>query len=688
MRQRDPDTEAGAGVRSAAEPNVDAVAVDTIRFLAADMVQAAGSGHPGMPMGAAAMAWTLFSRHLRHDPAEPGWPDRDRFVLSAGHGSALQYALLHMFGYDVPLQELRAFRRLGSRTPGHPEYGHTPGVETTTGPLGQGLANAVGMALGERMLAAEFPELMDHHTFAIVGDGCLMEGISHEAASLAGHLGLGRLIVLWDDNRITIDGDIELACSDDQQARFQACGWHALTVDDGADVDAIDAALTVAKLDPRPSFIAVRTVIGRGAPGVEGTPKAHGSPLGAAVLAAAKQAAGWEHPEFAVPDPVRDRCLSLAAAGAARHRGWELRLAQLSDAHPERGREWRRRMAGALPSDWTGFRAGLRATMRRADEAGSVGAGAVDSRATRVWSRQVLGALQVKLPELVGGSADLAGSTGVDTGRRGVRPGDFAGRSISFGVREFGMAAVMNGLSLHGGFRVFGSTFAVFSDYLRPAVRLSALMRQPVVYVLSHDSVAVGEDGPTHQPVEQLESLRLIPGVRVFRPADEAETITAWTLALEHRSGPSVLVLSRQALPALTDLSPADDPRLRVVHLDDRALGGEGVLDVDFLASGSEVALAVAAAQLLSAQGLACRVQSVLERQALEGRDREAALTVSVEAGVSAGWHRFADLCLGIDSFGICGPGAEVLRLLGLHADTVAARVLEQLALRTASAQT
>ncbi len=682
MRQRDPDAEASVGAGSAAEPDVDALAVDTIRFLAADMVQRAGSGHPGMPMGAAAMAWTLFSRHLRHDPAEPGWPDRDRFVLSAGHGSALQYALLHMFGYDLPLHELRAFRTLGSRTPGHPEYAHTPGVETTTGPLGQGLANAVGMALGERLLAAEFPDLTDHHTFALVGDGCLMEGISHEAASLAGHLGLGRLIVLWDDNRITIDGAIDLACSDDQQARFQAYGWHVLTVEDGADVDAVDAALTVAKIDPRPSFLAVRTVIGRGAPGVEGTSKAHGSPLGEAVLTAAKESAGWQHPEFAVPDPVRDHCLTLAAAGAAHRRRWELRLEQLSEADPPRAREWRRRMAGALPSDWPDFRTQLPATIRRPSDGSRS-----DSAATRVWSRHVLGALQAKLPELVGGSADLAGSTGVDTGGRAVRPGDLAGRSISFGVREFGMAAVLNGLSLHGGFRVFGSTFAVFSDYLRPAVRLSALMHQPVVYVLSHDSVAVGEDGPTHQPVEQLESLRLIPGVRVFRPADDVETITAWTLALEHRDGPSVLVLSRQALPSLTDRRPADDPRLRVVHLDDPDPGREGALDVDFLATGSEVALAVDAAQRLSAQGLTCRVRSVLERQVLEGRDREATLTVSVEAGVTGGWHRFADLCLGIDRFGVCGPGDKVLAVLGLSADAVAVRALEHLAPRPVAAE-
>ncbi|WP_344603407.1 transketolase [Sporichthya brevicatena] len=653
-----------------ASADVDALAVDTIRFLAADMVEQANSGHPGMPMGAAAMAWTLFSRHLKHDPADPDWPDRDRFVLSAGHGSALQYALLHLFGYDLPMHELRAFRRIGSRTPGHPEHGHTPGVETTTGPLGQGLANAVGMALAERMLAAEFPEVVEHHTYAIVGDGCLMEGISHEAASLAGHLGLGRLTVLWDDNRITIDGGVDLACSDDVLARFEAYGWHVLPVADGTDVDAIDAALTAAKADPRPSFLAVRTVIGRGAPGIEGTPKAHGSPLGETALSAAKARAGWHHPAFAVPEPVRDRCLSLAAVGTARRREWEHRLTQLSLADPARGREWDRRLAGALPSDWHQFLTDTRAAMC---------AGPRDARATRIWSRQVLEAMQHKLPELVGGSADLAGSTGVDTGFPVVRRDDWAGRAIPFGVREFAMAAVLNGLSLHGGFRVFGSTFAVFSDYLRPALRLSALMRQPVIYVLTHDSVAVGEDGPTHQPVEHLESLRLIPGVRVFRPANGLETLTAWTLALEHRSGPSVIALSRQALPALSACAPTEDRRLRVVHVEE-ALKQDAsrAPDVEFLATGSEVGLAVEAAKLLDAQGLHCRVRSVLERDALLETERDARLTVSVEAGVTAGWHRFAGLCLGVDEFGLSGPGPDVLRVLDLTPEAVAAKVLER----------
>ena len=646
------------------DTEIDTLAVDTIRFLAADMVQAANSGHPGMPMGAAAMAWTLFSRHLRHDPTDPDWADRDRFVLSAGHGSALQYALLHLFGYDLPMQELRAFRQLGSRTPGHPEYGHTPGVETTTGPLGQGFANAVGMALAERMLAAEFPELTDHHTFAVVGDGCLMEGVSHEAASLAGHLRLGRLIVLWDDNEITIDGAVDRSCSDDQIARFAACGWHTLRVVDGTDVAALDSALAAAKADPRPSLIAVRTVIGHGAPGVEGTPKAHGSPLGEEVLAAAKAAAGWPLESFTVPEPVRSRCVELAVTGTARRRAWEQARAELEGADPARADAWRRRQTRALPSRWADILGEIRNQLRPGGDAATVA-----PRATRAWSQDVLGALSAHLPDLVGGSADLAGSTGVAIGAELVAAGSYGGTAVAFGVREHAMAAVLNGLSLHGGFRPYGSTFTVFSDYLRPALRLSALMGQPVVYVFSHDSVAVGEDGPTHQPVEHLEALRLLPGLQVLRPADDTETITAWSLALARRDGPTALLLSRQALPSLPDRGRCVDHRLRIVH-------GDGSPDVEFLATGSEVHLAVEVATLLSKHGLVCRVLSVLDRSALEGRGRRAHLTVSIEAGVTAGWRHLADLCIGIDRFGVCGPGDVVMEGLGLSAERIAAQVL------------
>lgn len=594
----------------------DRLAVDTLRFLAADMVQTAGSGHPGMPMGAAPMAWALWSRHLRHDPAAPDWPDRDRFVLSAGHGSALLYALLHVFGYDLPEAELRAFRQLGSRTPGHPEHGHTPGVECTTGPLGQGLAMAVGMALAERMAHARRPEAPVHHTYAIVGDGCLMEGVSHEAASFAGHHGLGHLVVLRDDNAITIDGSVDRSCSDDQPARFAAYGWHVQSVLDGTDVDAVDQAICRAKADPRPSFVAVSTVIGHGAPGVEGTSKAHGSPLGEAVLAEAKARTGWTHPPFTVPDEVR----RAAAAGAARSIPAE---------------------TGATDRDLR-LRDALVATV-----------GAVP-RATRQASQACLTAAQTVVPELVGGSADLAGSTGTAAGPLVTRD-DYAGTEIAFGIRELAMVAILNGMSLHGGFRVFGSTFLVFADYLRPALRLAALMRQPVVLVLTHDSVAVGEDGPTHQPVEHIESLRLVPGLQVLRPADDAGTAEAWRLALGRTDGPTALVLSRQALPQL------GEPRSDEDHV------------VELVATGSEVQLAVGVAELLRSEGYAVRVRSVLDRSRYV--PDPAVVRVSIEAGSTQGWSGLVDLAVGIDGFGTCGPGDQVLAHHGFTVDAVTARV-------------
>lgn len=624
---------------------LDRLAIDTIRFLAADMVQAANSGHPGMPMGAAPMAWTLWSRHLRHDPAAPDWADRDRFVLSAGHGSALLYGLLHMFGYDLPEAELRNFRRLGSRTPGHPEYGETPGVECTTGPLGQGMAMAVGMALAERMTHARYPELTDHHTYAIVGDGCLMEGISHEAASFAGHLGLGRLVVLWDDNSITIDGGVDRSCSDDQLARFAAYGWHTEAVPDGADVEAIDRAITRAKADPRPSFLAVRTVIGQGAPGVEGTPKAHGLPLGEEVLSRAKQLAGWGHPPFTVPEPVRAACASLAEAGARSHADWRATFAAFETASAEAAAEFSRTHDRGLP-----------AALGHALE-GVTGEAA---RATRQSSQACLTAAREVMPELVGGSADLAGSTGTKCGDPVTRD-DYARSAIAFGIREFGMAAILNGMSLHGGFRVFGSTFLVFADYLRPALRLSALMRQPVIYVFTHDSIAVGEDGPTHQPIAHIESLRVIPGLQVLRPADDAETAEAWRLALERTDGPTALILSRQSVP-----------QLRVESFDvDRSV------EVEIVATGSEVSLAAEVSELLRAEGFVVRVVSALDRSRYT--PGHSVITVSLEAGSTSGWAGLVDLAIGIDDFGASGPGGEVMAHHGFTADDVAARVREHL---------
>lgn len=661
-----PDTVA---VRGWAPDTTDARAVDTLRFLAADMVQRANSGHPGMPMGAAPMAWVLWSRHLKHDPADSRWSDRDRFVLSAGHGSALLYGLLHVFGYDLPMSELERFRQLGSRTPGHPEFGHTDGVETTTGPLGQGLAMAVGLALGERMQAARFPEVTDHHTYALAGDGCLMEGISHEAISLAGHLGLGRLIVLWDDNNITIDGSVGQSSSDDQLARFAAQGWHVLHVEDGTDLAAIDAALTAAKADPRPSLIGVRTVIGHGAPGIEGTAKAHGSPLGEEALAAAKAAVGWDHPPFTVPAEVAARCAQVGVQGARAHHDWQAAYDAWAAADPVRAAEWERRQQRGLP-------VGL-------DEAlASVGSG--NDKATRQSSQAVLKALTAVAPELVGGSADLAGSTGTATGQPAVTREDYAGSVIHFGIREFGMATVLNGLALHGGFRPYGSTFLVFSDYLRPALRLSALMSQPVIYLLTHDSVAVGEDGPTHQPVEHVESLRLIPNVTVLRPADDVETVAAWRTALTNTTGPTVLVLTRQSVGSLPDPDLSAD---FIAEAGGRVVREAADAQVELLASGSELGVALGAAELLAADGVATRVVSIpwRERYAATHTSPGAPLTASVEAGVTSGWAGLTDggVRVGIDGFGASGPASDVLRHFGLTPDAVAADIRAALARRT-----
>lgn len=646
-----------------APADTDARAVATLRMLAAEMVQAARSGHPGMPMGCAPMAWVLWSRHLRHDPAQPAWPDRDRFVLSAGHGSALQYGLLHLFGYDLPLDELRRFRQLGSATPGHPEFGHTPGVETTTGPLGQGLANAVGMALAERMLQARFGSIVDHYTYAVAGDGCLMEGLSHEAASLAGHLRLGRLVVLYDDNDVTIDGPARQSCSDDVLARFAAYGWHTVRVEDGNDLDEIDEAIGAARDEPRPSLIAVRTVIGFGAPGVEGTSAAHGSPLGEQVLAATRRRLHWSDEPFHVPSDVRALCEQLAARGGQSRREWQQALDDWSRSDPERAALWRRTLDGSLPD--------------RLED--SLAAVEVDAAlATRQGSARVLSVLGARMPELVGGSADLAGSTGTDALPGGVvTAADYAGSTIHFGIREHAMAAVLNGIAAHGGLRPFGSTFLVFSDYLRPALRLSALMGLPVIYVFTHDSVLVGEDGPTHQPVEQLETLRLIPNLAVLRPADVAETVAAWHTALARLDGPTALILSRQALPSLgpCPVSTVTERGARVV--------GAPVAEpqVTILASGSEVELAVKTAEQLTADGIPARVVSVAWRERLAALDAKARsdlvgdpeLTVAVEGGVPQGWASLtghSSRTLGVQSFGASGPGEQVRDQLGL---TVAA---------------
>lgn len=646
---------------------IDRLAISTLRFLAADAVQSANSGHPGLPLGAAPAAWVLWSRHLRHDPADPRWPDRDRFVLSAGHGSALLYALLHVFGYDLSLNELGQFRQLGSRTPGHPEFGLTPGVETTTGPLGQGLANAVGMALAERMLAARCNDgehrVVDHRTWVLAGDGDLMEGISHEAASLAGRLGLGRLTVIFDDNNVTIDGPADVSCADDALGRFASYGWHTLSVEDGNDVAAIDQVLTEARaVESAPTFIKLRTTIGYGAPGLEGTSKVHGSPLGAETIAAMRSNFDWPSTAFYVPPNLRSVTAGLAADGSTARSEWIRGYANWTADHQQ--------LAVDFPLD----------RVPAAPDADLVAA-LSDAGAGRMATRQASGAaLNVLAPEyraLVGGSADLAGSTNTAIPGGDVSAGDYAGRTIHFGIREHAMAAVMNGISVHGGLRPFGSTFLVFSDYLRPALRLSALMGQPVVYVFTHDSVHVGEDGPTHQPIEHVESLRLIPGLTVLRPADAAETAVAWEIAAHNMSGPTALVLTRQNLPALGDIGLADvrERGFRVVR------ESSGETDVVLAASGSEVSLALEAADLLAARGVHTVVISVMWRERLQealSRDRRVLPDVPVvwtEAGVRTGWRAVAedrDAVVGIGRFGESGPGPQVAAHLGLTATAIA----------------
>ena len=655
---------------TAIETDNDQQAVNTLRFLAADAVHAANSGHPGLPLGAATIAWALWSRHLRHDPADPSWPDRDRFVLSAGHGSMLLYALLHVFGYDLSLDELRRFRQLGSATPGHPEYRHTPGVETTTGPLGQGIANAVGMALAERMLAArcntDGHPVVNHRVWALAGDGCLMEGISHEAASLAGRLGLGNLTLIFDDNDITIDGPATRSCADDAEARFAAYGWAVLSVEDGNDVAALDRAFTTAReITDRPTFIRVRTLIGYGAPSVEGTPKAHGSPLGADGLAAMRARLDWPDTAFHVPAEVAAMAASSAARGAAAHAEWNRLHDSWAKANPA--------LAEAFPLDR--IPAPPQLDVLEALAAESAGS----KMATRKASGNALTALAQAYPALIGGSADLAASTNTAIPGGDVGPGDYTGRTIHFGIREHAMAAVMNGLALHGGLRPFGSTFLVFADYLRPALRLSALMGLPVIYVFTHDSVHVGEDGPTHQPIEHVESLRVIPGLTVLRPADAAETALAWQIAAENMTGPTALILSRQDLPALGADGLADH----------RTHGARGVRSADgpahvvLAGSGSEVALALQTADLLKELGVNAEVMSVMCRETLQRAGaRWHSPTVWIEAGVTSGWNtvtRPGDAVVGINRFGESGPGTQVAEHLGLSpaaiADTVA-RVL------------
>jgi transketolase len=666
-------------------PQVDSVQMtNAIRFLAADAVQAANSGHPGAPMGMAEIALVLWSRHLRHNPAHPGWFDRDRFVLSNGHGSMLLYALLHLSGYDLPIEELKRFRQLHSQTPGHPEWSVTPGVETTTGPLGQGLANAVGMALAEALLAREFNHeahrIVDHHTYVFLGDGCLMEGISHEAASFAGTLGLGKLICFYDDNGISIDGHVEHWFADDTPRRFEAYGWHVVRAVDGHDVDAIDHAIGEAKATHgKPSLICCKTVIGHGSPNKAGSHDVHGAPLGPDEIAKMRELLAWPHKPFEVPADVRD-------AWNARERGheleieWQRRFDAYAREHPQHAAEFNRRMRGELPLGWT----------QLVREALNTVQASSPKIATRKASQNALDLLAPLLPELLGGSADLTGSNLTNfKGSIAVRRADDGagpqfGNHINYGVREFGMSAAMNGIALHGGHIPYGGTFLTFSDYSRNAIRMAALMRQRVIFVLTHDSIGLGEDGPTHQPIEHVASLRLIPDIHVFRPCDAAETLAAWIAALEHRDGPSCLILSRQNLPpqARTPEQLASIARGGYVLADAQKANPDAVI----LATGSEIALAVSARETLATEGIDVRVVSMPCIEQFDAQDsayRASVLPpdvprVAVEAGHPSPWYRLVGergSVIGIARFGESAPAEKLFDLFGFTAEKVAAAV-------------
>ena len=649
---------------------------NAIRILAVDGVQAANSGHPGAPMGMAEIAVALWGRHLKHNPADPKWADRDRFVLSNGHGSMLIYSLLHLTGYDLPLDELKKFRQLGSKTPGHPEYGHTPGVETTTGPLGQGLTNSVGFALAERLLAAEFNRdgfpIVDHYSYVFLGDGCMMEGISHEACSLAGTWKLSKLIAFYDDNGISIDGQVKGWFGDDTPKRFEAYGWNVIRAVDGHDVEAVDAAVRAAKAQQdKPTLICCKTVIGKGSPNKAGSHDVHGSPLGKDEVAATRAALGITAGPFEVPADVR-QAWDARAAGEKAQSEWTQRFAAYRKAFPDLAAEFLRRMAGEAHADYVAQTA---AALRAIVEKG-------ETIATRKASQNAIQALAPVLPEFVGGSADLAPSNLTQwKGCRSVRPEAMAegGNYIHYGVREFGMAAIMNGLSLHGGFRPYGGTFLMFSEYARNAIRMAALMKINPIYVFTHDSVGVGEDGPTHQPIEQTATLRMIPNLDVWRPCDSVETFVAWQVAVEHRQTPTALILTRQNLPH----QARDADRIAAIRRGGYVLKeAAGMPQAVIIATGSEVALAVAAQDALAAKGVAVRVVSLPSSFVFEQQDaayRDAVLPrgiprVAVEAGVTGYWRQYVGLdgaVVGIDRFGECGPAAQVFEFLGVTASKV-----------------
>ena len=653
---------------------------NAIRVLAMDGVQAANSGHPGAPMGMAEMAVALWNRHLKHNPADPKWANRDRFVLSNGHGSMLLYSLLNLTGYDLPLDQLKKFRQLGSKTPGHPEYGHTPGVETTTGPLGQGISNAVGFALAEQLLAAEFNRegfpIVDHHSYVFMGDGCMMEGISHEVCSLAGIWKLSKLIAFYDDNGISIDGDVVGWFADDTPKRFESYGWNVIRGVDGHDVDAVDAAIRAAKSqNAKPTLICCKTIIGKGSPNKAGGHDVHGSPLGKDEVAATRAALGIIGEAFEIDDEVR-AAWSAQAAGAKQQEEWNTLFAAYRAAYPALATEFVRRSKGDLHADFSATaQAALQAIVDKAEVI-----------ATRKSSQNAIQALAPVMPEFVGGSADLAPSNlTMWKGCRSVRPEAMAegGNYIHYGVREFGMAAIMNGLVLHGGFRPYGGTFLMFSEYARNAIRMAALMQINPIYVFTHDSIGVGEDGPTHQPVEQTATLRMVPNLDVWRPCDSVEAFVAWQMAIEHRTTPTALILSRQNLPH----QARDAGQIAAIRQGGYVLKDcVGAPKAVIIATGSEVGLAVDAQKALAEKGVAVRVVSMPSNFMFDqqGKDyRDAVLPrgvprVAVEAGVSDYWRKYVGLegaVVGIDRFGECGPAAQVFDYLGITAAKVAEAV-------------
>ncbi len=641
---------------------------NAIRALSMDGVQQANSGHPGAPMGMADIAEVLWRSHLNHNPQNPEWADRDRFILSNGHGSMLIYSLLHLSGYNLSIEDLKNFRQLHSKTPGHPEYGYAPGIETTTGPLGQGITNGVGMAMAEKALAAQFNreghDIVDHNTYVFMGDGCLMEGISHEACSLAGTLGLGKLVAFWDDNGISIDGEVEGWFSDDTPKRFEAYGWHVIPAVDGHDADAINAAIIAAKADPRPTLICTKTVIGFGSPNKQGTHDCHGAPLGADEIAATKKALGWEFGAFEIPTDVAAEW-DAKEAGAAKEASWDAKFDAYAAAHPELAAEYKRRINGGLPAEWEEKTSAIIADLQ-ANPA---------NIASRKASQNALEAFGAMLPEFMGGSADLAPSNlTMWSGSKSLTADDFSGNYIHYGVREFAMTAIMNGIALHGGFVPYGATFLMFMEYARNAMRMAALMKIQNIQVYTHDSIGLGEDGPTHQPVEQIASLRLTPNMSTWRPCDQVESAVAWKLAIERRDGPTALIFSRQ------NLAQQDRDAEQVANI---AKGGyilkdcEGQPELIFIATGSEVELAVEAAAQLTAEGKAVRVVSMPATDAFDKQDeayRESVLPsavtkrVAIEAGIADFWYKyvgFGGKIIGMTTFGESAPADELFKMFG-----------------------